>query len=186
MRMNDPAPEQSMGRGTDGTAAARAALEEAVSQYETPLLRYVAQLLDRRTTHEAEDVVQEAFLRYFREVSRDGAPVRNVSTWLFRVAHNLALRTRLRARRDAQAPNPPEDVMIDPAPNPEHQFESAQRRQRLLAIFQALAEQDRRCLSLRAEGLRYREIAEVLDMSLGSVSVSLARSLARLTRAGER
>jgi RNA polymerase sigma-70 factor (ECF subfamily) len=49
-----------------------------------------------------------------------------------------------------------------------------------------LPEQDRRCLSLRAEGLRYREIAEVLDMSLGAVSIALTRSLARIARSAER
>jgi RNA polymerase sigma-70 factor (ECF subfamily) len=38
-------------------------------------------------------------------------------------------------------------------------------------------------LHLRAEGLRYREIAEILEMSLGAVSISLSRSLARLERA---
>ena len=43
-----------------------------------------------------------------------------------------------------------------------------------------LPEQDRRCLYLRAEGLRYREISTILDMSLGSVSLSLERSLARM------
>jgi len=41
-------------------------------------------------------------------------------------------------------------------------------------------------LFLRAEGLRYREIAGILDMSLGSVSISLARSLARIARSAER
>lgn len=41
-------------------------------------------------------------------------------------------------------------------------------------------------LHLRAEGPRYREIAEVLDMSLGSVSLYLERSLARIARAAER
>jgi RNA polymerase sigma-70 factor (ECF subfamily) len=152
-------------------------------QFRDRLLRYV--LTFGLRVEDCEEVIQETFLALFQHLTR-GKSRRNLRGWLFRVAHNLALRTRLRARRDAQAPNPPEDVMIDPAPNPEHQFESAQRRQRLLAVFQALAEQDRRCLSLRAEGIRYREIAEVLDMSLGSVSVSLARSLARLTRAGER
>jgi RNA polymerase sigma-70 factor (ECF subfamily) len=39
---------------------------------------------------------------------------------------------------------------------------------------------------LRAEGLRYREIAGALAMSLGAVSMSLARSLARIARAAER
>ena len=53
----------------------------------------------------------------------------------------------------------------------------------LLAVVQALPEQDRRCLYLRAEGLRYRDITEVLGMSLGAVAQSLARSLERLHRA---
>jgi RNA polymerase sigma-70 factor (ECF subfamily) len=53
----------------------------------------------------------------------------------------------------------------------------------LQSVLRALPEQDQWCLSLRAEGLRYREIAEVLDISLASVSVSLGRSLARLSRA---
>jgi len=46
----------------------------------------------------------------------------------------------------------------------------------------ALPEQDRCCLSLRAEGLRYREIAEVVGISIGSVAASLEKSLSRLTR----
>ena len=61
-----------------------------------------------------------------------------------------------------------------------------QTRSRLLMVVEALPEQDRRCLFLRAEGLRYREIAETLGMSLGGVSLSLARSLARLARCAER
>ncbi len=60
---------------------------------------------------------------------------------------------------------------------------SAQRQQRLRAVVRALPEQDRYCIHLRAEGLRYREIAEVLGMSLGGVASSLGRSLARLGRA---
>jgi len=53
----------------------------------------------------------------------------------------------------------------------------------LLSVVRALPEQDQCCLSLRAEGLRYREIAEVLGISLGSVAASLEKSLSRLTRA---
>jgi len=60
-----------------------------------------------------------------------------------------------------------------------------QRRERLQAVLRARPEQDQWCLSLRAEGLRYREIAGILDMSLASVAASLARSLARLSRADE-
>ena len=63
---------------------------------------------------------------------------------------------------------------------------NAQRQARLLAVLNALPEQDRACLHLRAEGLRYREIAEVVGISLGAVSASLTRSMARMARADER
>jgi RNA polymerase sigma-70 factor (ECF subfamily) len=61
-----------------------------------------------------------------------------------------------------------------------------QRRRHLLAVVQALPQTDQSCLRLRAEGLRYREIAAVLGVSLGTVSTSLARSLSRLSRADGR
>ena len=79
------------------------------------------------------------------------------------------LRNRKRIRRRAQA-----SLMAD-----------LQRQNRLLAVVKALRELDRCCLSLRAEGLRYREIAEVLGISLGSVANSLEKSLSRLSRADE-
>jgi RNA polymerase sigma-70 factor, ECF subfamily len=103
---------------------------------------------------------------------------------LFRVAHNLALRRRNRTRRDSEtlAEAGSEDLAIDPAPNPEDRVASGQTQRRLMAVVEVLPEQDRRCLFLRAEGLRYREIAGILDMSLGAVSLSLARSLARIAR----
>lgn len=73
----------------------------------------------------------------------------------------------------------------DAGPNPEEQMAHGQRMERLRAVVHALPEQDRCCLYLRAEGLRYREIASALGISLGAVSIALARSLARLARADE-
>jgi RNA polymerase sigma-70 factor (ECF subfamily) len=55
-----------------------------------------------------------------------------------------------------------------------------------MSVVRAMPEQSRWCLYLRAEGLRYREIAEVLDISVGSVSLYLERSLAHIARAAER
>jgi len=79
-----------------------------------------------------------------------------------------------------------EEWAVDPSPNPEARLVNSQTQERLLAVLRALPEPARMCLSLRAEGLRYREIAQVLGMSLGAVSLSVARSLARLARASER
>jgi RNA polymerase sigma-70 factor (ECF subfamily) len=63
---------------------------------------------------------------------------------------------------------------------------SGQTLQHLRTVLRALPEQDRCCLALRAEGLRYREIAAVLGISLGSVSNLLTQSIDRLIRADGR
>jgi RNA polymerase sigma-70 factor (ECF subfamily) len=162
--------------------------EELVSlfdQFRYPLLRYLASFGLARP--DGEDVIQEVFLSLFHYL-RAGKSRDKLRGWLYRVAHNLALKRRYRTRQDlqARAVSIPEITAVDPRPNPEDRMVNAQTRRRVLAVFQALPEQDRRCLSLRAEGLRYREISEVLDMSLGAVSLSLARSLARIARAAER
>jgi RNA polymerase sigma-70 factor (ECF subfamily) len=117
---------------------------------------------------------------------RLGKPKDNLRGWVFRVAHNLALKARMSERTRPDRVELDEAVaaeQVDPQPNPEQQLASGQRQTRLMATVRALPERDQHCLHLRAEGLRYREIAEILDMSLGAVSISLSRSLARLARA---
>lgn len=154
-------------------------------RFRAPLLRYLWSF--GLPLQDGEEILQEVFLALFQYLER-GTPLDNVRGWLFRVAHNLALRRRYRSRRDSETHRQSgnDEIVIDPAPNPEDQLAALQTRERLLAVVEALPEQDRRCLFLRAEGLRYREIADVLEMSLGAVSLSLARSLARIARSAER
>ena len=137
--------------------------------------------------HDSEEVVQEVFLALFHHLQM-GKSRRNLRGWIFRVAHNLALRQRQANQRRhdrVETQESMDEVHRDPAPNPEEHVVSAQRQQRLLSVVNAMPEQDQCCLWLRAEGLRYREIAEVLGISLGSVANSLTRSVARLTSADE-
>jgi RNA polymerase sigma-70 factor (ECF subfamily) len=132
-----------------------------------------------------EEIAQEVFLSLFLHL-RDGKPQPNIRGWIFRVAHNLGLKRREKNHRALKIVVTSDGSMeshIDDAPNPEEHFSSVQKRKRLLAVVNALSEQDRRCLYLRAEGLRYREIAQVLGISLGGVASSLAQSLERLARA---
>jgi len=155
-------------------------------EFRNPLLRYV--LSFGISVHEAEEVTQEVFLSLFRHLQL-GRSRTNLRGWIFRVAHNLALKLRYANRRWPEATA--SDLTVaerrhDPSPNPEEQVSSIQRRRRLLAVVDALPEDDRSCLRLRAEGLRYREIAATLGISLGAVSTSLTRSLARLMRADGR
>lgn len=166
--------------------AAKSPVEEEVGglfdRFRGPLLRYL--LSFGLTVSDGEEVVQEVFLALFQHLSR-GRSRSNLQGWLFRVAHNQALKHRSRSRLSSES-FAEESVAVDPAPSPEDRVAHNQKRSRIAAVLQALPEQDRRCLALRAEGLRYREIAAILSMSLGAVSISLARSLAKITRTAER
>jgi len=168
-----------------GHALAREHLEAEVvalfDQLRAPLLGYLLTL--GLPVQDGEEIVQEAFLALFEHLRR-GRPRDNLRGWMFRVAHNLGLKraSKLKSFRPASE----QLLILDPAPGPEEQAADQQRLKNLSAVVRALPEQDRRCLWLRAEGLRYREIADVLGMSLGAVAMSLARSLARLARVAER
>src|SRR5271155_36263 len=155
-------------------------------EFRNPLLRYA--LSFGVPVHDAEEIIQEVFLALFRHLQLQRSR-KNLRGWIFRVAHNLALKQRYANQRSLNrmaSDGTAVEEHSDPAPNPEEALSSAQRRERLLAVVHVLPEADQGCLRLRAEGLRYREIATVLGMSLGAVSISLTRSLARLIRADGR
>jgi RNA polymerase sigma-70 factor (ECF subfamily) len=154
-------------------------------QFRAPLLRYLASL--GLALPDGEEVLQETFLSLFQHLRR-GKSRENLRGWLFRVAHNLSLKRSCQARRDLRARLEAgiEDIALDTGLNPEDQLADTQEQKRVQAVVRALPEQDRRCLFLRAEGTRYREIAAILDMSLGAVSHSLTRSLGRIARAAKR
>jgi len=149
------------------------------------LLRYLQNFgLD---VPDSEEIIQEVFLSLFQHLRR-GKPRQDLRAWLFRVTHNQALKRHNRNRRVLETMIEPvvEDSVIDPAPNPEALFVQRETQAQLIAVVNALTQQDRQCLALRAEGLRYREIATILNISLGAVALSLARSLARISRAAQR
>lgn len=168
-------------------AEAESPLEQEVvalfDQLRAPLLRYAINF--GLTVQDGEEIVQETFLALFRHVQQ-GKSRENLRGWVFRVAHNLSLKRRTSPALASPALDADITLLADSAPDPEASATGAQQQRHLLAAFRALPEQDRRCLTLRAEGLRYREIAQTLGMSLGAVSMSLSRSLARLARASER
>ena len=175
------------GRESDGsqTAAWEHRLVELFDELRVPLLRYLASF--PLPPPDAEDVIQEAFLSLNQHLRR-GQSVQEVRGWLFRAAHNYALKKRLRLWKDLAIGNAlsGEELATDPALNPEDRLVLKRRHERVQAVVRALPEQDRWCLYLRVEGLRYRQIADILNISLGSVSHCLERSLARISQAAQR
>jgi RNA polymerase sigma-70 factor (ECF subfamily) len=134
----------------------------------------------------AEDIVQDAFVALFRHL-RHGGGSDNLRGWLVQVSHRLALKYRERQAKRHRHESPRgwelTERVADTGPDPAARLASREERRRLIGVFNALPELDRRCLSLRAEGLRYREIAAALGISLGSVAKSVTRAVSRLSRA---
>ena len=185
--IHDPALEVAIGLDEAVAPPATAEANEAVLRlfdvHRDGVHRYVRALgiADR----DAEDVVQDVFLALFHHLAR-GRPRTNLRGWIFRVGHNLALRHLKREARRRRVGADLVSRWTVAASSPEDRYASRQRRVRLAVAVNALPARERRCLQLRAEGLRYREIARVLGLSLGTVANTMARALARLRRADER
>ena len=131
---------------------------------------------------EAQEAAQEVFLRLYTALKK-GDDIENARAWCFRVAHNLSL--KLRAR---QAPQLPFDLdleakLVQPGPGPEASAIDNQRMLRVHRAIEGLSEQQKRCLFLRMEGLRYPEIAEALGLSASTVGEFLRRAVTRLRKA---
>lgn len=159
---------------------------ELFQEFRQPLLRYLMTL--GLNVQDGEEVIQEVFLALFQHLKK-GKRGDNLRGWIFRVAHNLALKqfrsTRSKIERASVPIEETEVEFVSPAATPEQALQQARSQRQIRSVIQALPEQDRRCLYLRAEGLRYREIAETLGISLGSVANSLERAVGKLSRARE-
>ena len=128
---------------------------------------------------QAQDVAQETFLRLYIAL-RNGEEIRNPRAWIFRAAHNLGLRTRARQQRVQPLDSVAGDAIPQPGTPADALLIEAERRSNLADAIAALSPQQRQCLHLRAEGLRYREIAAAIGISVSTVSEFLTRAIAKL------
>jgi len=130
---------------------------------------------------QAQEATQEVFLRLYSTL-RKGEMIRSPRGWIFRVAHNLGL--KVRARQDSELPF---DLDLETrfqsrSADPERHFAQRERMLRFHHAIEGLSEQQRRCLFLRLEGLRYPEIGAVLGISPSAVGEFLRRAIQRLRR----
>jgi RNA polymerase sigma-70 factor, ECF subfamily len=148
-----------------------------------PVYYYLMAFLGNAAT--ADDLTQEVFLRLYAHLHR-GRAVDNVRLWAFRVAHNLAFCERQQyqrlARLDELTWNDVCARLPDPALNPEQSTLQHERMERLHAAIQSLSAQERQCLLLRAEGLRYREIGKILGVGTSTVGEFLQRAMRKLVK----
>jgi RNA polymerase sigma-70 factor (ECF subfamily) len=152
----------------DGTSEAARALFAA---HGTAIYRFAAVLVRHR--EDAEDVVQETFVKLLRHLQQ-GGDIANVRGWLFTVAANAA-RDRQRRRLRWVPWGPAHEAAADPPPLPDEDGRLARAR----AALGGLSRRDRLLLALRAQGLSYRDIASAAAINPASVGRLLARAAAR-------
>lgn len=142
--------------------------------------------------HQAEDLVQETFARLFAHRG-DYQPVGRFSTFIWRIALNLCYDELRRRHRRDEVPLPASDDAtgqgLPPAsmacedPAPDAALMLRERADLLRRALLALAEPYRAVVVLRHyENLKFREIAEVLDIPEGTVKSRMAEALDQLSR----
>ena len=116
----------------------------------------------------AEDAAQETFIRAWSHLGsfRTDSSLRN---WLYRIALNTA--TDMLRREKRTLPGDVDDFqLVDPQPGPEGIYLQVERTELVQAAIQSLPDASRAVLVLKEyEGLSYREIADALDIPIGTV-----------------
>jgi len=142
-----------------------------------PLLRYLVCL--GLSADEAQDVVQDAFLSLHKHLAAGGSQ-ENIRSWIFRVAHNQARNRQSRYERRFAAPLEERIDAIADESTPESAVLEQEKFQQLRKAIGLLTEAERECLLLRAGGLRYREIGEVLGVPTSTVADTVDRAIKKL------
>lgn len=131
---------------------------------------------------QAQEAAQEVFLRLYTTLMK-GVEIQNHRAWIFRVAHNYGLKVRASQNRTQAFEPALEQSLSSAEPDPERSMVDRERMAILHRAMEGLSEQQRRCLLLRMEGLRYPEIGEALGIGASTVGEFLRRALVRLRKA---
>jgi RNA polymerase sigma-70 factor (ECF subfamily) len=131
-----------------------------------------------RRPGDADDIVQEAFLRAFRAF--EGLRGGDVKAWLFAIVRNCHATALEQQQRRAAVPLT-EEHEVERSPDPESLSAADEERLAVRRLIAALPEEHREVLLLREmEDLSYREIASVTQVPIGTVMSRLARARAAL------
>lgn len=146
--------------------------------------------------HDAEEVVQEAFLRAYRNLGQFGSRA-NFGTWVYRIAANYAIdRMRQRKNEDAKRKTPsateeeleqdPLDLVADEKPTPDRLAANLELRKKMQEALKELSSSERTAFVMRHwEGCAIEEIAEVLKSTTSAAKNTVFRSVQKLRRALE-
>ncbi|RMD73598.1 MAG: sigma-70 family RNA polymerase sigma factor [Lentisphaerae bacterium] len=157
--------------------------EDVIHTYQGPLLGYAGKLLQDPVA--AQDAVQEAFVRYIRYRMRNGQAIQKAGSWLYRVTYNIvmdAMRKQQRwynvqkhvaeGKEEANDGSIPEDNIIKKEVN-------------YIAweLLNELSEREQQIVILKViERKSYRDIAEIMEISVGNVGFILHTAMKKLSK----
>ena len=158
------------------------AFEEILKLYEKKVYNLTYRMMGNH--EDANDLAQEAFIRVYQSIDQFRGDAR-FSTWLYRIATNVCLdELRKRSRRQAESLDEPvrtQDGSVmreipDWSDNPEEALNRREIQSMVQTGIQSLPEEQKTALILRdLQGHTYEEIAEMLDISLGTVKSRINR-----------
>ncbi len=164
----------------------RDAFETLVKQYEKRVYHFVLKFL--RDPEDAMDISQETFLKVYRSLNLFRGQSA-FSTWVFSIAHNLCIDfVRKQKRRGLHLPRVNEDdpemqALRDPKHDPEAVFEKHETVREIDRALGAIKPDLREIFLLReVAGLQYQEIADLLEIELGTVKSRIARARSALAQ----
>jgi RNA polymerase sigma factor (sigma-70 family) len=151
-------------------------------RYRQRLFAYARQMLSPGSRQDAEDVMQDVFVRAYGALRADDREV-NLRAWLYRVAHNRCI-------DHLRRPTPPAAEIFEMSRKPLHDpIEEAQRREDLVRLVEdvgRLPDQQRSALLMREiDGMSYADLAAALDVTVPAVKSLLVRARVGLVEAAE-
>ncbi len=160
-----------------------------VKRWEKQLLNYCYRMVNDIAL--AEDLRQEIFLRIYRS-AKTYRPTAQFSTWMYRIATNLCLDTLAKQQRRKETPiaaylesesEGVDERLIDPSDAPDTVVVKKETETRVRSALARLPEDQRIVVIMRHyNGMKFREIAEVLECPISTVKSRMAAGLERLNK----
>lgn len=176
-------------------AGSEAAYRELLDRYQRPVFSLVYRMV--RDREEAEDLAQETFVRVFNNIGRYDSQWK-FSSWIFKIANNLAIDTlRRRKLKTVSIDGAPDALTADETeassiqlasedPDPEERLEAAELGDEIEQAIGELRPEYRTAILLRhVEGRPYEEIAQIMEIPLGTVKTYIHRARGELREALE-
>lgn len=159
------------------------AFDDLVRHYEKHVYNYAYRMT--QNYDDANDIAAEAFIKAFQAIDRFRGDS-NFSTWLFRIVTNIFLDRRKRTKNQINIPldeyieleeNSIARQFEDPAPDPLELLQETERNETLQQAINDLPDYQRvMVLLFHTQGLSYEEIAEIVDLPIGTVKSRLNRA----------